>query len=188
MQGGIIMEWMLLPLKRYFEFSGRSRRKEYWMFVLLQMLIWVVLTILTVAVAGGAGMMAGASADGGASGMLGAMLGMGILGIVMMIVWLGLLVPSIAVAVRRLHDTNRSGFWLFLMAAPYILGYIMVVVGVASESSTLAAVGGILSLAGLIGAIALLVFMCLPGTVGPNRYGADPKAGEHMEANAPTAI
>ena len=180
------MEWMLLPLKRYFEFSGRSRRMEYWMFFLFQVLLWIALTILAGVIAGGAGLLAGASGEAGTN-MVGVLLSMGIIGILMLVVWLGLLVPAIAVAVRRLHDTNRSGFWLFLAIAPYILGYIIVIMGAASESTGLAAVGGLISLLGLIGGIVLLVFMFLPGTVGPNRYGPDPKAAEHAAAAAPPA-
>ena len=181
------MEWMLLPLKRYFEFSGRSRRMEYWMFALFQVLIWVAFMIVAMVIGGAAGMMAGASADGGASGMVGAVMSMGILGILMLVVWLGLLVPGIAVAVRRLHDSNRSGKWLLAVIAPYVVGYALALAGVASESTALAAIGGLITMLGLIGGLVLLVFMFLPGTVGPNRYGPDPKAGEHAAAGAPTA-
>ena len=52
------MEWMFMPLKRYAEFSGRSRRMEYWMFFLLQMLIGVVFWVL-IAMVGGAALMSG---------------------------------------------------------------------------------------------------------------------------------
>lgn len=63
-----------------------------------------------------------------------------------MLLALGLLLPSIAVAVRRLHDTERSGWWLLIGFVP------------------------------LVGGIVLLVFMCLDGTSGANRFGPDPKA------------
>ena len=182
------MEWMLLPLKRYFEFSGRSRRMEYWMFALFQVLIYVGLAIIGAVLVGGtAGMMGGGSADAATGGMVGMLMSMGIIAIVIGIVWLGLIVPSLAVAVRRLHDTNRSGFWLFAYVGPYIVGYIIAIAGAASESAAMTMVGGLITLLGFIGAIVLLVFMCLPGTVGPNRYGPDPKEGERGVAGAPAA-
>jgi uncharacterized membrane protein YhaH (DUF805 family) len=88
------MEWMTLPLKRYADFSGRSRRKEYWMFVLGYFLTLIVATIL----------------DGilGLSGMIGPY------GIFASIVILAVIVPSIAVGVRRMHDTDHSGWWLLV--------------------------------------------------------------------------
>ena len=181
------MEWMLLPLKRYFEFSGRSRRMEYWMFVLLQVLIYVALGIIAAVLIGGsAGMMAGGSADMASGGMVGMLASMGIIAVVMGVVWLGLIVPSLAVTVRRLHDSNRTGKWLFAYLAPYVIGYVLTIAAAASESSALAVVGGLVMLLGFIAAIVILVFMFLPGTVGPNNYGPDPKAGEHAAAGAPT--
>ena len=90
------MEWATLPLKKYAEFTGRARRKEYWMFYLLAIVLYVVAGIL----------------DGilGMSGMIA-----GVYGPLMAIVALSLIVPSIAVGIRRLHDTNRSGWWLLLI-------------------------------------------------------------------------
>lgn len=180
------MEWMLMPLKRYAEFSGRSRRMEYWMFVLFQVLLFVVFGIIAGVLVGGAASMGAGSTSGGVSGgVVGMVASLGVLGLVFAIVWLGLLIPAIAVAVRRLHDTSRSGFWLFLYIAPYILGYIVLTVGAASQSSGLVMVGGLISLLGFIGAIVLLVFFCLPGTVGPNKYGPDPLAVERGAVGVP---
>ncbi|HEX8512124.1 MAG TPA: DUF805 domain-containing protein [Allosphingosinicella sp.] len=174
------MHWMLLPLKRYAEFSGRSRRKEYWMFVLGMVLFYTVLVILMVALMGGAILNAagGLDADGAAAGagagagMMGAMLGGGIIGIVILLSWLLLLIPSIAVGVRRLHDIDRTGWWLMLGYGPYILSMILMMSG----SVELAA---ILNLVSLVGFIVLLVFAVMPGTRGPNRFGPDPK-GEDL--------
>jgi uncharacterized membrane protein YhaH (DUF805 family) len=171
---------MLLPLKRYAEFSGRSRRKEYWMFVLGMVLFYTVLVILMVALMGGAILNAagGLDADGAAAGagagagMMGAMLGGGIIGIVILLSWLLLLIPSIAVGVRRLHDIDRTGWWLMLGYGPYILSMILMMSG----SVELAA---ILNLVSLVGFIVLLVFAVMPGTRGPNRFGPDPK-GEDL--------
>ena len=123
------MEWATLPLKRYAEFTGRSRRKEYWMFVLLSIGIYIVASILD-RIAGMNGMIAGTY------------------GPITTLVALGLLVPSLAVSIRRLHDSDRSGWWLLLGLVP------------------------------MVGEIIVLVFMALEGTRGANRFGADPKAGE----------
>lgn len=120
------MEWMILPLKRYAEFSGRSRRKEYWMYFLFTIIVGIVL--------------------GGIDGILGLNAGLGRTGVLGGLFSLATLIPSIAVAIRRLHDTDRSGWWLLLVFIP-ILGW-----------------------------IALLVFYCTEGTRGPNAFGPDPKA------------
>jgi uncharacterized membrane protein YhaH (DUF805 family) len=174
------MNWMLMPLKRYAEFSGRSRRKEYWMFVLGMVLFYTVLVILMVALMGSAilGAAGGLDADGTAAGagagagMMGAMLGGGIIGILIVLTWLALIIPSIAVGVRRLHDIDRTGWWLMLGYGPYILSMVLAV----AESVELAA---ILNLVSFVGFIVLLVFAVLPGTRGPNRFGPDPK-GEDL--------
>ena len=131
------MEWMVLPLKRYAEFSGRSRRKEYWMFFLLTIILSVVAGVLDTLLGFGS-----AASYSGAGGVGASFRSNGPIGLILS---LGLLVPSIAVAVRRLHDTDRSGWWLLLVLLP------------------------------IIGWIALFVFYCLAGTRGPNRFGPDPK-------------
>lgn len=134
------MEWMLMPFRRYAEFSGRSRRKEYWMFVLFMVLVYfalaVVLTVL------------GLSGDTEGS-LFGA--GGGVMLIILLLFGLAVIIPSIAVQVRRFHDQDKSGWFVLLNLIPYI------------------------------GGIIVLVFMCLEGTKGPNRYGPDPKGGDHQE-------
>ena len=126
------MEWMLMPLKRYADFSGRSRRKEYWMFVLFMIIAAVVLSLIE-------GML-------GMSGMVG-----GIYGPLTTLFILAIIIPSLAVQVRRFHDQGKSG-WMVL------LGFIP-----------------------LIGGIIVLVFMCLEGDRGDNEYGPDPKGGANTE-------
>ena len=159
------MEYMFLPLKRYAEFSGRSRRMEYWMFALFILLVWVVLGGVFFAVIGSA-LLAGAG--GSPSGLMAAGGGAMILLVIMLVVWLGLLIPSLAVGVRRLHDTERSGWWLG--------GYLIaVVVSNVLTRSAPGALSLIVALAVLVYAVAILVFMCLDGTKGPNKYGPDPK-------------
>ncbi|MAY19777.1 MAG: hypothetical protein CL955_04085 [Erythrobacteraceae bacterium] len=121
------MEWMLMPVRRYADFSGRSRRKEFWMFQLGIFLLYIAVLIL-------------AAILGAISETLSA-----IVMIIFAIAMLGLIIPSIAVAVRRMHDQDKSGWMLLLGLIP------------------------------LIGSIILLVFYCTDGTPGPNQYGPDPK-------------
>ena len=154
-----------MPLRRYAEFGGRSRRKEYWMFALLMMLVYFAFGILVTVLGASAFMSMGAGSSGGAAAWGGGAI---IVGGLFAIFGLAILVPSIAVGVRRLHDTERSGWFLL---AP-LAGYPVQIIGTAMNSSALIGLGGLVSL-GL--GVMLLVFYCLDGTVGPNRYGEDPK-------------
>ncbi len=134
-----MMEWMLMPLKRYADFSGRSRRKEYWMFALLQLIV-----IFAIAIIGG---ILGAFSPDASGGMsFGGGLMFGLFGLYA----LAIIVPSIAVQVRRFHDQDKSGWFVLLGFIPYI------------------------------GGIVVLVFMCLDGTKGKNRFGDDPKMSDNV--------
>ncbi|OBX47863.1 DUF805 domain-containing protein [Haemophilus haemolyticus] len=121
------MNWYLEVLKKYATFSGRARRKEYWMFTLFQFIAMFILFILEAAI--------------GLSGELSG------------VYWLATILPSLAVSVRRLHDTGRSGWWLLISIIP------------------------------IVGAIVLIIFMCtdsqtgnaLDNTTGRNQYGENPK-------------
>lgn len=104
------MEWMLMPYKRYADFSGRSRRKEYWMFTLFMVIVYVVLVSL------GGGL--GAAVNPNAS--------MGISGILLLLFVLGSFIPALAVQVRRFHDQGKSGWWVLLGFIP--LGGLIVLV------------------------------------------------------------
>lgn len=179
------MEWMLLPLKRYAEFSGRSRRQEYWMFILFQILLYIVLGVVGAVIGAGAGGMAASAGGVGSAGMMGMFAAFGIFALVFMIVYFALLIPSIAVTVRRLHDQERSGLWLLAPVVPYVIGYVVVFAGASAQSSVLAGLGGLILLLGAIAGLVLFVFMFLPGTAGPNRYGPDPKAGAQAVAAPP---
>ncbi len=147
------MEWALLPLKKYSDFTGRSRRKEFWLFILLMIVVSVVATTIDSML--------------GMSGLI-----FGIYGPLTLIVALALLTPQLSVSVRRLHDTNRSGWWV-------LLGFVPVVTMLVSYQTGLA----VLNLLSLV-AFVLIYFFVLEGTKGPNQYGPDPKAGE---AAAPSA-
>ena len=119
------MSWYLEALKKYAVFSGRSRRMEYWYFVLFNIIVAVVLALIDTLL-----------------GTFNVMQGVGLLS---GIYGLAVLIPTLAVTVRRLHDIDRTGWWIFINLIP------------------------------LIGTIVLLVFELTPGTPGSNSYGPDPK-------------
>ena len=129
------MEWMIMPLKRFAEFSGRSRRKEYWMFVLLQMLILIPVAFLAILMGGPVEDPANPVRQHRHTAIL----------IVLGVYFLVFFIPGLAVQVRRFHDQDKSGWFILLGFIPYV------------------------------GSLILLVFMCLEGTRGPNRFGQDPK-------------
>jgi len=119
------MNWYLQVLKKYAVFTGRAQRAEFWYFVLFNLLISVALALVDVAIGtyseeAGVGLLYGVYA-------------------------LAVLLPGIAVAVRRLHDTGRSGWW-------YLIGLIP-----------------------LIGAIVLIVFWVQDSQPGENQHGPNPK-------------
>jgi uncharacterized membrane protein YhaH (DUF805 family) len=171
------MQWMLLPLKRYAEFSGRSRRMEYWMFQLFMFLVYIAMIVLMMVFGGGALMMGGDPSAMAAAGGA-AMIIFGLYGLFA----LAMFIPSLAVSIRRLHDTNRSGWWILAPLAGYVIMLIGTVLAASSPDNP--GIGGIFAMVGLIAVIGLgitlLVFMFLEGTRGPNKYGPDPK-GEALE-------
>ncbi|MFM5165885.1 DUF805 domain-containing protein [Aeromonas veronii] len=115
------MNWYISVLKQYAVFSGRARRTEYWMFVLCNVIVMLLL------------------------GMVDKLIG-GDNELISSIYSLAVLLPSLAVAARRLHDTDRSAWWLLLGLIP------------------------------IIGTLVLIYFMVCNGQQGPNRFGEDPKA------------
>ena len=117
------MSWYLEAFKKYAVFSGRSRRKEYWYFVLFNIIVSIVLA--------------------GIDALLGTFTSY--IGLLSGIYGLAVLIPTLALTVRRLHDIDRSGWWILIGLVP------------------------------LIGAIVLLVFALMEGTPGNNRYGPNPK-------------
>ncbi len=172
------MEWMILPFKRYFDFKGRSRRKEYWMYTLFIILASIVLSIVDSVLGLGGSATGDADLSGTSAGASGALSG----GLLANIFSLATVVPSIAVGVRRLHDVDRSGWWILLPLGPIFLGAILMGASMVSAMSGggagfsgAAMFGGVLMLGGLACAILLLVWYCTPGTAGPNRFGEDPK-------------
>ena len=167
------MEWMILPFKRYAQFSGRSRRKEYWMYILLIVIVSLVLSVLDGMLGLGGRNAAGSTAVAGGFGYGASTRG----GVLSNIFSLATIVPSLAVGVRRLHDTDRSGYWILLPLVPILVGVIAMVAGFAGGvSGLLMIVSGVAFLAAFICSILVLIWYCTDGTRGPNQYGDDPKA------------
>lgn len=157
------MHWMIMPFKRYFDFEGRSRRMEFWMFQLLNFAIAMILMFPFISsVFSGAMADPVAYAEDDSAAMVAAMSGIGTIGMAGLglygIYALVALIPSIAVTVRRLHDRDMSGWWY--------LGLI---------------VASLIPLVGFLASIAFLVLMFMPGTPGPNRFGEDPKGESAAE-------
>ncbi|MFI4852345.1 MAG: DUF805 domain-containing protein [Gimesia chilikensis] len=118
------MNWYLTVLKKYADFSGRARRKEYWMFVLMNFLVSILISIVGAVIGDTDGLIA-VSLSG--------------------VYALFIFIPSLAVTVRRLHDTNKSGWWILITFVP------------------------------LIGGLVLLIFMIIDSDPNTNAYGANPK-------------
>jgi uncharacterized membrane protein YhaH (DUF805 family) len=128
-----IMNWYLKVLKNYAGFSGRARRKEYWMFVLFYVITLVIAAILD--------NVLGTTFKFG-EGETAMKLPYGYIQTLLILVFF---IPSLAVGVRRLHDTRRSGWMMLLCLIP------------------------------IVGGIWLLVLMLIEGTPGENEYGLNPK-------------
>ncbi|MFD1122514.1 DUF805 domain-containing protein [Methylophilus flavus] len=92
------MHWYFKVLKNYAVFKGRARRKEYWIFLLINFLIGIALGIIFA--------IMGASEES--------------LSLVTNVYMIAILLPSIGVAIRRMHDTGRSGYWLLLPVVNYV--------------------------------------------------------------------
>ncbi len=119
------MNWYVDVLRKYAVFSGRARRKEYWFFVLFNLLIVAGLTLVDAFV----GTYDPVREVGLLSGLYG----------------IGMILPSLAVGARRLHDSGRTAWWLLIGLVP------------------------------IIGAIVLLIFFILDSQMGDNEYGPNPK-------------
>lgn len=123
------MKWYIKVLKQYADFEGRARRKEYWLFFLINFIISFAIGFVS-------GLVGGISQEPSmASGLM----------ILPMLYSLAVFIPSLAVGVRRLHDTGRSGWWLLISLVP------------------------------VIGIIVLIVFLAQDSQPGINQYGENPK-------------
>jgi uncharacterized membrane protein YhaH (DUF805 family) len=119
------VNWYLEVLKKYTVFTGRARRKEYWFFVLFNVLILVLLVMV--------------------DGLIGTLNEEAGIGLFSGLYSLAVLIPGIAVLVRRLHDIDRTGWWALIGLVPFV------------------------------GGIVLLVLAALDSTPGENRFGPNPK-------------
>jgi uncharacterized membrane protein YhaH (DUF805 family) len=111
--------WKRVVFENYANFAGRARRSEYWWFTLANLIVWIVLVVLSAAVR--------------------------VFSVLELVYLVALIVPSLAVTFRRLHDTDKSGWWILIGLVPFV------------------------------GGIILLVFMCTDSTPGTNRYGVSEK-------------
>jgi uncharacterized membrane protein YhaH (DUF805 family) len=167
------MNYMFLPLKRYADFSGRSRRLEFWLWTLFNtIVVGVFVTFIVIACFNALSDLANRAAAGefatyvppdGVDSTVtlngekfavppdvllqAIMTSFGIPAVLLGIYSLAVFIPNLAVAVRRMHDQDKSGWWILIGFVPFI------------------------------GGIWLLVLYLIDGTRGPNRYGPDPKAG-----------
>jgi uncharacterized membrane protein YhaH (DUF805 family) len=130
-----MIDWVLEVFSKYAVFNGRARRKEYWYWYLFNFIISIFISVVSFVIS----YSTGTETD----------TGMGWFGLFIYLVFiiysLGVIIPNLAVTVRRLHDTNRSGWWYFISLIPFI--------------------GGLL----------LLIYLIEDGTPGDNQYGPDPK-------------
>lgn len=154
------IDWAKRPIEKYADFSGRASRPEFWWYVLAVIVAGIVISIVESIV--GIGHMVA-----------------GLWGPLTILLWLATIVPSFAVGIRRLHDSNRSGWWMLLIL-PYFISALLMGAAVSSGSMAGLASGGLVAIVGLICAIVLLVFMILPGTPGENRFG--PKMSAEADA------
>ncbi|MBE0672441.1 MAG: DUF805 domain-containing protein [Anaerolineales bacterium] len=127
------MKWYLAVLKKYAVFSGRARRKEYWMFFLFNLIIAAVL--------------------GGTLGLIEVIAGIpSTLSVLLITIYtIAVIIPGLAVGVRRLHDTGKSGWWLLITLVP------------------------------IIGAIVVLIFQLQDSQQGENQYGPNPKTAMELQ-------
>ena len=142
-------------LAMYATFSGRASRSEYWYIFLFVSLVNIICAILNVPF----------SSDNES-----------VVGAFLTIPGLVLLLPNLAVTCRRLHDTDRSGWWIggFWLAMPLYAVILAVIMGAGTttgDSDAVAIVGVIFGFGMLAYLIAMLIFLCQRGVVGPNRHG-----------------
>ena len=114
------MNWYIKVIKDFKNFSGRARRKEYWMFYLMNVIFGMIVAAVDMLIGFDRGLFS-------------------------VVYSLFVLVPELSLTFRRLHDIDKSAWWLLLAFVP------------------------------VVGAVVLLIFSLKEGTHGPNRYGEDPK-------------
>lgn len=143
------LDWALLPFSRYFDFSGRSSRAEYWYFTAFMWFVTLLILLMQ--------QLLGEAVET-------------VLAVVNGLFGLVTFVPSIAVTVRRLHDINRSGFVLLA----YSIGVVVVAV-LSTLAMVLGAFAAALVMLGVVViCVKFLILMVTEGDRGPNPYGPNP--------------
>ncbi|MEG2539238.1 MAG: DUF805 domain-containing protein [Clostridium sp.] len=149
------MSWYILRWKRTLDFKGRSRRKEYWMSFLFDVIILIALTVL------------------------GSFIGLG--EILPWIYSVAIIVPNLSCTIRRIHDIGKSGYFILMLAPTYIFQILEAFglsMGVTSGSLEIFLIGGYLVAAGCC--LTIFVFTFINGQSGDNKYGIDPKAEDRI--------
>ena len=165
------MKWFLKCIRNYVNFSGRARRTEFWYFILFSCLLLIVAMALDVVCFNTP------------------------YGVFYLLVALFLFLPQLAVSARRLHDTGRTSKWLLWnylallvwAVAALVLSGLSAFAGGRDASAWFLIVlcGGCVLF--FIWEIVFLVWFCLPGTPGENRYGPDPKQPD-QEKSVPESV
>ena len=142
------MDWYFQVISKYAVFNGRARRKEFWMFSLVNFVLVMFLELIQFVLQIGLTRQAADSDRSMVAGVLLCVAGL------LFIYSMGLLIPSLAVTVRRLHDTGRSGWNYFIGLIP------------------------------IVGGIILLIYLCEDSQPGMNLYGPNPKEAQNLQTQA----
>lgn len=173
--------------KKYSDFSGRARRKEWWSLALFELLIVSLLSIPVVRTFGKdfaadpemVQYMAQNPSD--MQQYVYSLLGSNVFFWVLVIVGILLLVPTLAVGCRRFHDVGISTGVFWVVGGLTVLSSLVGVLQVIAPSVIPQALSGVVSFLSLLASLAMLVIAFIPGKVGPNAYGPDPKPAPTYE-------
>ena len=152
------MDWFKkVVFENYANFSGRARRKEYWMFMLFYVIFSLVLGLI--------------------SGLL------GVVGSLLMVVWsLGLFIPTLAVTIRRFHDSGKSGWWYLASFAPIVPLSLFAYMSLTETSGGTMMGAWVLLVISIVICLIPLIFLFLNSEPGANQWGPNPKdEAEHRE-------
>jgi uncharacterized membrane protein YhaH (DUF805 family) len=154
------MKWYLKVMSQYADFSGRARRTEYWMFSLFNIIFGLIAAIVD--------QSTGLIFENQQYGLFSSLYA------------LAVFIPGLAVAVRRLHDTGRSGKYIFLAFVPLaavmlLMAVTLLIQDAETQRFLLRNSAFVLIISTMIISIWLFVLFLLPGTSGDNQYGPDPK-------------
>jgi uncharacterized membrane protein YhaH (DUF805 family) len=153
------MNGYLYAMRRYFEFGGRSSRYEFWFFVLFVTIASIIASFID-------GLLFGTDEES--------------VGFLAPIVSLVHVIPGVAVSVRRLHDIDRTGWWILLPSVALVVMIVLLGIVALTAEDPVAALTGlgmsmvIVGLVYLAVLIVLIVLYCTRGTPGPNRFGPEP--------------